>query len=322
MRKRAQGAIHGYFSLRRKSSLYIKWTLIVLCSCLYVGKAKAQYNKESSAYVDFFMGVDFNYQDLNFNGRIYDVLVNLTPGMKWHMGKGWQSAAQILVPVINQYGDRYKKVRMNMAVLSKETRFGSHLFLKASGGLFGSERYGLDLKSIYVVNDWLAVEAQAGWTGFCSMAVDWEASLPKRWTALGGANIYLNRWNTQFRLRGGRFVYEDYGIVMDAMRHFKHCSVGVYVQYSDKGKEDGGFKIVMMLPSYKRTRRKVNFRPASNFRHVYAIHADAYANKMYKTDPEENEREGWFDRGSLQWGSNRMSPDFIIKRKEGRMKNE
>lgn len=262
------------------------------------------------------MGIDFNHRDLNFNGRVYDFLINLTPGVKWYMGKGWQSTLQVLVPIVNQYGERYKKVRLNMAVLSKEAYISSRLFLKASGGLFGQERYGLDVKSMYVVNDWLALELQAGWTGFCSMAVNWEASIPKRWTALAGANIYLNRWNTQFRMRGGRYVYEDYGAVIDIMRHFKHCSVGVYAQYSNQGGQDGGFKVIMMLPPYKRSRHKINFRPASNFRQVYSIHADAYANKMYKTDPEENEREGWFDRESLQWGSNRMKPDFIIKEKE------
>lgn len=30
--------------------------------------------------VDIFMGVDFNYRDIWFNNRVYDVLVNLTPG--------------------------------------------------------------------------------------------------------------------------------------------------------------------------------------------------------------------------------------------------
>lgn len=308
--------------MRNKISYIQKCTLIALSLCFFTNLIKAQSDRKPSTYVDFFMGVDFNYQDLNFNGRVYDILLNLTPGIKWHMGKGWQSSVQVLVPVVNQYGDRYKKVRLNMAVLSKEINLGSRLFIKASGGLFGLERYGLDMKSIYVVNDWFSLEAQAGWTGFCSMAVDWEASTPKRWTALGGANVYMNRWNTQFRIRGGRFVYEDYGAVVDVMRHFKHCSVGVYAQYSDKGKEDGGFKIIMMLPPYKRTRHKVNFRPASNFRHAYAIHANAYANKMYRTDPEENEREGWFDREALRWGSNRMSPDFMIKGKEGRTEDE
>jgi len=34
---------------------------------------------------------------------------------------------------------------------------------------------------------------------------------------------------------------------------------------------------------------------------------------MYTTDPEENEREGWFNRERLDWGANRMAPDFIIK---------
>lgn len=37
--------------------------------------------------VDLFMGVDFNYRDLFHNGRVYDFLINLTPGVKWNMGK-------------------------------------------------------------------------------------------------------------------------------------------------------------------------------------------------------------------------------------------
>ena len=117
--------------------------------------------------VDIFMGVDFNYRDLIYNGRVYELLINLTPGVKWNMGKGWQAAAQALVPIVNHYGDRYKRVRLNMAVLSKEAYWNGKWFLKASGGLFGRERYGLDVKGMYVANSWLALEAQAGWTGYC-----------------------------------------------------------------------------------------------------------------------------------------------------------
>lgn len=71
-----------------------------------------------------------------------------------------------------------------------------------------------------------------------------------------------------------------------------------------------------MLPPYKRTLRKVNFRPASNFRITYNNQADEYANKGYFTDPEQNEREGWFDRDLLPWGPNTMPADFTIKEKE------
>jgi rhodanese-related sulfurtransferase len=78
---------------------------------------------------------------------------------------------------------------------------------------------------------------------------------------------------------------------------------------------DAGFKVVVMLPPYHRTRRVVNFRPASNFRIAYSVMTNTTGNRMYKTDPEENERDGWFSRELLQWGSHSMSPDFIINEK-------
>jgi len=277
---------------------------------------KAQPYETRAGQVDVFMGAELNYRDIYFNGRVYDILLNLTPGIKWDMGNGWQTVAQVYVPVYNDYGDHYKKVRLNMAVLSKEMSYGARWFMKVSGGLFSEERYGLDWKEMYVVNSWLALEAQAGWTGFCSMAVDWEASTPKRWTALCGADFYLSRYNTQFRLRGGRFIYEDYGGIAEVMRHFDHCTVGAYMEHSDQGGTNGGFKVVMMIPPYRRKSRRLNIRPASNFRLTYNQEADGYSNKMYATDPEENEREGWFDRNALQWGANTMNPDFLMK-KEG-----
>lgn len=89
--------------------------------------------------------------------------------------------------------------------------------------------------------------------------------------------------------------------------------MGLYGEYSNEGGKNAGFKVVMMIPPYKRKRRTVNFRPASNFRLTYSMEGDAYANKMYTTDPEENEREGCFDRNALQWGSNTMKPDFTTK---------
>ena len=291
-----------------KSRMGIWWLLGFLLVSL---KSQAQ-PMARVGEVDIFMGMDFNYRDI-FGSKPYEFLINLTPGVKWNLGKQWQVAAQVLLPVYNDYGDYYKRVRLNMAVLSKEWYFGEKVFLKGSGGLFSYERYGLDAKLFYTVNPWLALEAQAGWTGFCSMATGWTASTPERWTALAGADVYLHRWNTQLRVRGGRFIYEDYGVIAEGMRHFTHCSVGLYVQYSDEAAWNGGFKVVMMIPPYRRKYRKVNIRPASNFRLTYNIQADPYANKMYNTDPEENEREGWFDRERLLWGSNTMTPDFRTK---------
>lgn len=266
--------------------------------------------------VDIFMGLDFNYRDLYFNKRVFDVLINLTPGIKWNMGHRLEAAAQLFIPVINQYGDRYKNIRLNMAVLSKQMSFGTRLKMKASVGLFGSERYGLDLKAMVLINSWLALSGDIGMTGYCSMANGWEASGIGRFTAIAGPEFYLAPWQTQIALRGGRFLYEDYGIIGEGFRHFKHVSVGAYGQYSNIGKGNFGFKIIVMLPPYKRTRRKVNFRPASNFRITYNNDADDYSNRSYFTDPEQNEREGWFDRDLLPWGTSTLPTDFQIKEKE------
>lgn len=262
--------------------------------------------------VEIFAGAELNYRDI-FYSKMYEVLLNLTPGVKWHIGRQWQLAGQVVVPVWNDYGARYKRVRLNMAVLSKEWDWKGKQFLKVSGGLFGRERYGLDAKWMYPIKDWVALDGQLGVTGFCSMAAGWECSPMKRVTGQVGLNFYLQKVNTEFRLHGGRYVFEDYGVIAEAMRHFRHCTVGVYALYSDKGKETAGFKVLMMIPPYKRRARKVMVRPATNFRLTYDINGLPYAAKMYTTDPEENEREGHFDRNRLQWGVNRMTTDFSFK---------
>lgn len=295
----------------------IRKTFLILTLLIVAASSKAQQSEkavvsEPLSHVDIFLGVDFNYRDIFYN-RLYELLVNLTPGVRWNMGHGWQIAGQIYVPVYNDYGDRYKKVRVNIATLSKEFRFGERWFLKASGGWFSNERYGIDIKTAYIVNDWFALAGQFGTAGHVSMAYKWEASKPARLTGQIGGNFYLQRWNTEFRLMGGRYLYEDYGATCDAMRHFKHCTVGLYGAYSDKGGSNAGFKVVVMLPPYKRKTRKVNIRPASNFRFTYSANADAYANRTYFTDPEENERSGWFNEDSFQWGRNVTQKDFIEK---------
>lgn len=266
--------------------------------------------------VDIFAGVDFNYRDIAHNGRIMDVNVNLSPGVKWNMGHRWELAAQALVPVINQYGYEYKHVRLNLATVSKQFAVANRLKVKLSGGIFTWDRYGVDAKMMWAANRWFAVAGQVGCTGFLVMSPKLQASAMRRITFTAGPRFWLDRWTTEFSLRGGRFVYADYGAVAEAMRHFKHVTVGVYGMYSSVAKADAGFKVTVMLPPYKMTRRRVNFRPASNFRLTYRNHSDHYAVREYYTDPEENERSGWFDRDLVPWGLETMAPDLVWKDRE------
>lgn len=91
------------------------WGVVVL---LLLPALKALSQAPVSPKVELFAGAELHYRDI-FYTKMYEVLVNLTPGLKWHIGNRWQLAGQAIIPVYNDYGDRYKKVRLSMAVLSK-----------------------------------------------------------------------------------------------------------------------------------------------------------------------------------------------------------
>ena len=282
-------------------------SLILFLWCALSGMAEGN---DRTGSIDIFMGVDFNYRDVYFNHRVYDVLINLPPGVKWYPGHRWEVAAQLYVPVVNQYGDYYRHVRPRVASVSKQLAVSDKWKMKVSGGIFTAESYGLDIKNMYVIKPWLAAVAQIGLTGYLSMADGWKASPMEKITFLAGPEFYLRRWNTQLSLRGGRYLFNDYGVEAEAFRHFKHVSVGVFATYSDLSKESAGFKVIFMLPPYKRKKRRVNFRPADAFRLTYNIEATYPGMRKYFTDPEENERTGWFDRDLIPWGTDLMEEDF------------
>lgn len=252
--------------------------------------------------LELFMGANLNYRDMTFD-QVYDVLVQLTPGIKWNPGFGWQMSAQALFAVLNTgYAKEDWTPRLNIATVSKEFNW-KMLDLKVSGGFFSMERYGLDIKAMCYPLEWFAVEAQLGCTGYVSTYDGWKASYMKQILAVCGMDFYLRQWQTQIRIRGGRFLYGDLGAVGEVMRHFNHCSVGVYAQTSNKFQNvNGGFKVVMMIPPYRyKSRRVVRVRPASNFRLTYNMRGDGFGCKTYITDPEENERNHWFVNRSTQW---------------------
>lgn len=264
--------------------------------------------------VAIFCGAELNYADRNFL-RLYDVLLNLTPGAKWNIGNDLMLAGQLHIPVANYgYEKRLRMVRLSMAVLSKQVHFSNtRQHFKFSGGLFNRERMGVDVKWMWPVNRWLLFMAQAGVTGHWALGFDFkgnhEETFGKDWrfTGIAGAKFYLEKWETEFILSGGRYLNKKMGAQLEIMRHFTYCSVSIYGHLHQKDLSNtyskhtsgGGFKVVMMIPPYKRSKRKVAFRPASNFRLTYNAQSDGVSMKMYDTDPEDNERQYPID---VNWG--------------------
>lgn len=289
--------------------------IMLLLTLAGVNRLSAQPQQPRWGTVDIYAGVDFNYRDVFFNGRVFDLLINLTPSVTWNLPNRWQVNAQVLVPVLNQYGRAYRNVRPDILDVSWQLPVADRLRLKFSGGLFSDNRYGLDLKAMLILKPWVALIGEAGMTGYCSMADGWHASTIGRLTGRVGADFWLNRWTTEFKLYGGRFNLGDYGIVAEAWRHFKHVSVGLFGSYGNEAKENAGFKVIVMIPPYRRTLRRVNFRPADAFQIDYRNRSTPHAMRQYDTAPDQNERTGWFDRDMLPWGPDTMAPDFVYKQK-------
>ena len=287
--------------------------IVVFFALLFLSGQPKALGQDSFKGIDFFSGLDFNFKDMDFATQ-YRYLIRLTPGFKWNMGNHWQLAGQVRIPIVNQYGYEYRYVDLTVFDISKEFRI-SNLYLKASAGVFSGNRYGLDLKAFLPLCDWFAFEGQAGWVGLMTINPNWYIRLPYRFVWTVGGDIYLSQTNTQFRCVTGRYMYNDFGVEAEAMRHFNHTTVSIFGRWSSEFGYDAGFKVVVALPPYHRTHRTVNFRPASNFRLHYLVMYHQFGNIMYRTDPEQNERDGWFSRDFLQWGSHTMDPDFIITNK-------
>ena len=288
-----------------------KIVTILLLLVALTGRAQAP-----KGQVELFCGAEMEYADVNFH-RLYDILLNLTPGVKWHLGNDWQVAGQLWVPIVNDgYLDRYSMWRLNMAVVSKELHWQSaRQHVKLSAGLFNKERGGMDVKWHYPVTDWLMLTAQAGvtmrWALGTKLGGDSESDFGEDWKVSGiaGVNVWLNPWQTEIRLSGGRYIDGIWGSELDVMRHFRHVTIEAYAQFHEASpnsfykhkisgmfsvydrKQTAGFKIVVMLPPYKKSDRKFVLRPASNLSLGYNGQQDEVTMQMYHTDPEENARE-------------------------------
>ena len=59
----------------------IQWLCLVIIGSTGLN-SHAQKAAREMPHCDFFMGADFNYRNIHYNNRLYDLLINLTPGVK------------------------------------------------------------------------------------------------------------------------------------------------------------------------------------------------------------------------------------------------
>ena len=104
-----------------------------LSSLTCCGQTMAQQETVPVGQLELFCGATLGYADTNWL-RLYDVQINATPGLRWHLGDDWSIAAQGIIPVVSD-GYTFRDVtnkywRFNMATVSRQLHFNNVIWLK------------------------------------------------------------------------------------------------------------------------------------------------------------------------------------------------
>ena len=236
---------------------------------------KGNRRENSSLYkVDLLFYPEFAFK----NSRLsvpYSVKLNINPTVQVSLWKGGKVTAQLVVPVVNDYGYKYDDVRPGFLTLSQSVRLPYNVFLTATAGWFNNNRAGVDLAGEYhLKNGKFWVDGRVSYTLWGEWG-RWEThngvfenvgpfeygytTDDNRITGQLGVNYYWARFDTQLAFRGESFLGGDCGFRFDLIRHMKYCSIGLYGTYipSDWWNDgiNAGFRFQITLPPYKYKRK-------------------------------------------------------------------
>ena len=228
--------------------------------------------------------------------ELYTYAVNLNPTIEMELWKGARLAAQVIVPVVTNLSGEMNRVRPGIVAVTQEARFRNNWFGRISAGNFTNNRYGVQVEAKHRSRDGrIEVGGVIGSTGFSALTKEdgWYMGRKQRINASVNASYYEPTWNLELKVRAGRYVYGDYGVRGDCVRHFGENSIGVYA-LTTGGKINGGFYFAVPLPG-KRWKRNGFFRikPADYFAWNYGMvaHGEYVEKRMereYNVRPNEN----------------------------------
>ena len=257
---------------------------------------KVKLKNRSLFKVDIVVYPELMFQNYKIS-RVYDIVLNVSPAISVSLWKGMRVTGQVIFPIVNDYGARYEQIRPGFVTVSQTVRLPKRTFLTGTIGFFNNFRWGVDVYAKHIFSDqrfW--VDARLGYTGR-GYFDNWAFYHGVKWTLTGtlSANFFLPRWNTQFTVRGDRYLLKEYGIRADMVRHFRYASIGFYAM-KVFGRDDaankglnGGFLFQIALPPYKYKRKGYIPRVVGgDFGIRYNAGNEKQYGDGYRTNPDDN----------------------------------
>ena len=268
---------------------------------------KGEKKKNSSLFkVDILVYPEFSLRNSKLSVP-YQVKLSLNPTFQVSLWKGAKATAQLVVPVVNQYGYKYDSVRPGFVTLSQTFRLPYNIFVTGTVGFFNNDRAGADLSAEYHPGNgrfwfdgrisytiwgewgkWEYVDGAMKNVGPFLYGCDYSE---RKVTGQIGANYFWKKFNTQFAFRGESYLGGDCGIRFDMIRHFKYSSIGMYVpsDWWNRG-INAGFRFQITLPPYKYKRNGYIPRvmPSRNWGFSYNAGGTYVYGQRFRADIEDN----------------------------------
>ncbi len=227
--------------------------------------------------------------------QVYQSLWQLNPALEVSLWPGMKFSYQMTLPIYNDgYGSLASRVHPGMITLSQRFRDPWHLNVtgKLSAGVFSGNRYGAALEMMYYFpNERFSLDAQLGvlancyWDGF---KFHYSRDMYFRWNV--AANYYCPPLGTQFTLRLQKFLLGDVGLKYEMIRHFRHCSTGLYAEKARSAQLNVGFRFQVALPPYNQKRRGYipRVRTSGQMGMSYNANNEQYYYKEFRTEASDN----------------------------------
>ena len=230
--------------------------------------------------------------------KMYDYVFQLSPAIEVSMWKGMKLTAQVVVPIQNDYyGRPYSQIRPGFLTLSQSVRLPYNIFLRGIVGFYEGGRSGAELRAKYILPDehfWLTGRLGVTRKGYWD---HWAYYHGTKWRTdfHVGLHYYWPKFNTEFMVKGERFLLGEYGSQFEMYRHFRYASIGFYA-LKVFGKDDAahngfnaGFAFRVAIPPYKYKRK--GYMPrllAGEFGFRYNSGNEKKYGNFYRSSPDDN----------------------------------
>ena len=245
------------------------------------------------------------YPQLGFRNawldKIYGVNISVAPAVEMQLWRGAYFTGQVIFPIWNNQVGEMDYIRAGMLTVRQDFWLPKRFFASVAVGNFNQNRFGADVQVNWrTVDDRWLLGVRGGYTG-ASVVRDgkWMVSRWERPTGAAWVRYYEPHYQLEMELTAERYIYGDYGVRADCVRHFGEVTVGFFAMVSG-GEVNGGFNFSVPLWKKQRKPRKfVSVRlPEYWGMELEAQTGNEYAERRlgrrYNTRPAQNRNEGWY----------------------------